>query len=348
MPVRLCLGNLCSALWSLVFRTCGGVFRLGGRYRTAGWLSGHECVLASVGFALESDEPAVVDGAVDEGGGHVGIAQDASPAAEFDVGGVDDAPCLVAVGDDLEEQAAAFLVDGHVAEFVDDQQAGLTDGGEFVVEPVVLPGAAQSHEQACGGEEAHGDVVEAGEPADGACQVGLAASDVAVEDEVLGPVDELEAFESGAVPVGRHLQPAPVVVVEGLGGGEAGLAHEAGLARSGALLELEAEPSFDQVEVGARGVGHDLAQHVLGHRQAGGHVQDAFLLGDGRGASSFAGARRRGVHRVMLLIVRRGRGTGRSGSGRAGRCRACAPPGRVVWRWVSAGGRAGVRARASR
>ncbi len=38
------------------------------------WLFGHECVLASVGFALESDESAVVDGAVDEGGGHVGVA----------------------------------------------------------------------------------------------------------------------------------------------------------------------------------------------------------------------------------------------------------------------------------
>ena len=76
-------------------------------------------------------------------------------------------------------------------------------------------------------EEAHGDVVEAREPADGACQVGLAASDVAVEDEVLGVVDELEDFELGAVPVGRRFQPAPVVVVEVFGCGEAGLAQEA-------------------------------------------------------------------------------------------------------------------------
>lgn len=32
----------------------------------------------------------------------------------------------------------------------------------------------------------------------------VAASDVAVEDEVLGVVDELEDFELGAVPVGRR------------------------------------------------------------------------------------------------------------------------------------------------
>ena len=58
------------------------------------------------------------------------------PGAGFDVGGVDDAPCFVAVGDDPEERAASFLVDGHVAEFVDDQESGLADGGEFVVESV--------------------------------------------------------------------------------------------------------------------------------------------------------------------------------------------------------------------
>ena len=78
-------------------------------------------MFASVGAAFESDEPSVVDGAVDEGGGHVLVAEHASPSAEFDVGGVDDAPCLVAVGDDLEEETAAFLVYGQVAELVDDQ-----------------------------------------------------------------------------------------------------------------------------------------------------------------------------------------------------------------------------------
>ena len=41
------------------------------------WLFGHEGVFASVGAALESDEPSVVDGAVDEGGGHVLVAEQA-------------------------------------------------------------------------------------------------------------------------------------------------------------------------------------------------------------------------------------------------------------------------------
>ena len=55
----------------------------------------HEGVGPSVGFALESDHASVVDGAVDERGGHVLVAEHAAPSAEFDVRGVDDAPSLV-------------------------------------------------------------------------------------------------------------------------------------------------------------------------------------------------------------------------------------------------------------
>ena len=39
------------------------------------WLL-HEGVGLAVGVALESDHPAVVDGAVDDRGGHVGVAED--------------------------------------------------------------------------------------------------------------------------------------------------------------------------------------------------------------------------------------------------------------------------------
>ncbi len=34
----VCLGNLGSALWSLIFRTCGGVVRRCGRHRAVGWV----------------------------------------------------------------------------------------------------------------------------------------------------------------------------------------------------------------------------------------------------------------------------------------------------------------------
>lgn len=128
-----------------------------------------------------------------------------------------------------------------------------------MVEPVVVLGAAKAHEQVAGGEEAHRDVVQACEASDGDGEVGLAASDVAVEGEVLGILDELEALELATPPVGGHFEPAPVVVVEVFGCGESGLADQAGFAGAGALLEFEAEPCLDRVEVGACGGGHDLA-----------------------------------------------------------------------------------------
>ena len=37
----------------------------------------------SVGFAVESDDAAVVDDAVDDGGGHVAVAEHVAPSAEL-------------------------------------------------------------------------------------------------------------------------------------------------------------------------------------------------------------------------------------------------------------------------
>lgn len=47
------------------------------------------------------------------------------------------------------------------------------------------------------------------EHADRDGQVGLAAADVAVEHEVLGPVDEFQAFQLFAAPVGGERGHAP-------------------------------------------------------------------------------------------------------------------------------------------
>ena len=250
-------------------------------------LFGHEGVFAPVGAAFESDEPSVVDGAVDEGGGHVLVAEHASPSAEFDVGGVDDAPCLVAVGNDLEEEPAALLVYGQVAELVDDEKSGLADAREFPVEPVLLLGAAQTHEQSGRGEEAHRDAPLAGEPSDRDGQVALAGADGPVEHEVLASGDEVEVLELRAPPVGGHLQVGPVIAVEGLVGGEAGLFEQAQAFGSLARVEFGREPSFDEVELVGRGLGERAGEHAACQGQAAAHLQDAFaFLGRGRAPAS--------------------------------------------------------------
>ena len=100
-------------------------------------------MLAAVGASLESGEPAVVHGAVDQRGGHVLVAEHASPAGELDVRGVDHAPGLVGIRYDLEQEPGTLLVDRHAAELVDDQEPRLGDLPELRVEPVLALRAAQ-------------------------------------------------------------------------------------------------------------------------------------------------------------------------------------------------------------
>ncbi len=46
---------------------------------------------------MEAEDPAVVDDAVDDRGGHVPVAEHVAPSAELEVRGEDDAAGLVAV-----------------------------------------------------------------------------------------------------------------------------------------------------------------------------------------------------------------------------------------------------------
>ena len=71
---------------------------------------------------MEAEDPAVVDDAVDDRGGHVPVAEHVAPSAGLEVRGEDDAAGLVAVRDDLEQKPGPVDVDGQVAQFVDDDQ----------------------------------------------------------------------------------------------------------------------------------------------------------------------------------------------------------------------------------
>ena len=144
---------------------------------------------------MEAEDPAVVDDAVDDRGGHVPVAEHVAPPAGLEVRGEDDAAGLVAVRAGLEQEPGPVDVDGQVAELVDDGQPGPAYRLELGVQSVVVLGLPQPHDQAGGGEEPHGDHALACEHADRDGQVGLAAADVAVEHEVLGPFDEFQAFQ---------------------------------------------------------------------------------------------------------------------------------------------------------
>ena len=134
-------------------------------------------------------------GAVDQRGGHVLVAEHASPAGELDVRGVDDAPGLVGIRYDLEQESGTLLVDRHVAELVDDREPRLGDLPELRIEPVLALRAAQPHEQPGRGEEPGRYRAHAREPAQRDREMGLAGADGPVEHEVLATVDEAERLE---------------------------------------------------------------------------------------------------------------------------------------------------------
>jgi hypothetical protein len=88
-----------------------------------GRFSAFDAVFHAVAGAFEHDGVAVVEQAVEHGGGDGGVAvEDAGPLLEGFVGGQDDGAALVAGADDLEEQVGSALVDGQVADFVEDEQ----------------------------------------------------------------------------------------------------------------------------------------------------------------------------------------------------------------------------------
>ena len=109
----------------------------------------------------------------------------------------------------LEQKPGPVDVDGQVAELVDDGQPGPAYRLELGVQSVVVLGLPQAHDRAGGGEEPHGYHALACEHADRDGQVGLAAADVAAGHEVLGPVDEFQAFRLFAAPVGGERGHAP-------------------------------------------------------------------------------------------------------------------------------------------
>lgn len=146
----------------------------------------------AIGLALEPEHPAVMHGPVDDRRGHVRIPEHPAPPAGLDVRGVNDGLHLVRVGDDLEQQPAAFLVDRHVAQLVDDQQAGLADGRDLPVEFAFRAGAQQAHDQASGGEEPYRHAFQAGLPSQRHRQMGFARAGRPEHDRILRTARELQ------------------------------------------------------------------------------------------------------------------------------------------------------------
>ena len=116
------------------------------------------------------DDVAMVGQAVEQRGGHLGVAEHAGPFTEGEIGGDDDGRSLVEPADEMEQQLAAGLSERQVAEFVEDDEvhpgqmlgdttlpsiAGLDLQAVDEVDHVVEPAAGTRSDAASGDGDGH-------------------------------------------------------------------------------------------------------------------------------------------------------------------------------------------------
>ena len=89
-------------------------------------------------FVAGFDDLAMMGQPVEKRGSHFGVAKDARPFGEGQVGGDDDRSALVEAADQMEEQLAAGLGEGQIAKFVQDHEV---EAGEEVGHPPLAAGA---------------------------------------------------------------------------------------------------------------------------------------------------------------------------------------------------------------
>jgi hypothetical protein len=89
-------------------------------------------VLAAPAFVAGLDDVAVVREAVQQGGGHFRIAEDARPFAEGEIGGDDDRGAFVETADQVEQKLSTGLREGEIAKLVEDDEV---EAREIIGEP---------------------------------------------------------------------------------------------------------------------------------------------------------------------------------------------------------------------
>ena len=150
------------------------------------------------------------------------VVEHGAPVSRCSVGGQDDRPALIARGHHLEEKVGGVLVDGQVAELVDDEDVGPGEGAQLLVERGVALRRRQLVDDLHRGAEEHAVSSLAGGDAKGDREVALAETGRPDEQDVAPVLDELEVEErEGAITVDLA-GVVPVEPLQGLEDGEPG------------------------------------------------------------------------------------------------------------------------------
>ena len=159
-------------------------------------VDGGSVVPEAVAVVAGLDDVAAVREAVEQGGGHLGVAEDIGPLGEAEVGGDGDAGVLVQLADQVEQQGPSGLRERQVAQFIEDHQVSADQAvGQLALFACGLL-QLQCVDQLDGREEAHAPLlVLHGLHAESGGQVGLAGTRTAHEHQVLARVHEVAAMQ---------------------------------------------------------------------------------------------------------------------------------------------------------
>ena len=165
----------------------------------------------------------MVEEAVENGGGDGGVAvEDGGPLLEGLVGGEHDGTAFVACADDLEQEVCPALIDGQVADLIEDQKRRGRVFAQLGFERPLGLGGVEGVDDIDGVGEEDAHALLAGSVAEGRGEMGFAESDEAQEDDVGFIVDELEAEQILDLEPVDFLWPVPEERVEGFDDREPG------------------------------------------------------------------------------------------------------------------------------
>lgn len=84
-----------------------------------------DLILHTIVFAFDDHGFGMVQKTIEDGGSDGAVVvEDFRPVFEDPIGREEDGPAFIAMADDLEEEIRAGLIEGQIAEFIDQQQIG--------------------------------------------------------------------------------------------------------------------------------------------------------------------------------------------------------------------------------
>lgn len=153
-----------------------------------------DLILHAEALALDEDGLGMVEQTVEQRQGQRGVVvEDIRPVLVGPIGRYGERAALVALADDLEQKIGAELVDGQIAQLVQQKQRGFQIAAERLLQAAGALRGGKRVDEIDGGGEQHRIAALAGGAAQRHTQVRLAQANPSDEDDVGFVLDEAQA-----------------------------------------------------------------------------------------------------------------------------------------------------------